>query len=268
MSSSASTPSNRDPATIAEYFGRLAATYGDGAYYGMRRRAVLEAIAPEFGGARNVLDLGCGNASYLGEFANAPGRRRLVGADLTFDMLKAARQRVPPTCGLIRANASQLPLKSGSFDFIFASHVLPFVNHLDEVIAEVVRCVSRGGVLIVTGQRDDSIRRVMNEIVGAERWQKYSEVIFRRAPRQHDARRNILIHEAFAKVGLHVEERHAPFTIAWPDIDEWIRIRWRPLIPEAERERADRMLAELAQLAASRTVDLYEPLILGRKPPA
>src|SRR5208282_5550665 len=38
---------NRRPSPVAEYFGRLAATYGDGEYYGNRRRAVLETIAGE-----------------------------------------------------------------------------------------------------------------------------------------------------------------------------------------------------------------------------
>ena len=51
----------RTPSNIAEYFGRLANTYGDGEYYGNRRRAVLEAIAGEIADAREVLDAGCGN---------------------------------------------------------------------------------------------------------------------------------------------------------------------------------------------------------------
>ncbi len=38
------------------------------------------------------------------------------------------------------------------------------------------------------------------------------------------------------------------------------------MIPDAERERADAMMAELAQAASSRTITLYEPLILGRRP--
>ncbi len=78
-------------------------------------------------------------------------------------------------------------------------------------------------------------------------------MIFRRAARREaDARPKDRYQKAFAQAGLRVEERAAPFTVTWADIDEWIRIRWMPLIPEGERERADAMLAELGADKASR----------------
>ncbi len=81
-----------------------------------------------------------------------------------------------------------------------------------------------GGVMIATGQRDDSVRQMLSAIVGAERWREYREVIFRRAPRREaDARPKDRYQQAFAKAGLRVEERAAPFTVTWADIDEWIR---------------------------------------------
>jgi len=119
--------------------------------------------------------------------------------------------------------------------------------------------------MIATGQRDDSVRQMLSVIVGPERWRGYSEVIFRRAARRDaDARPKDRYQKAFVKAGLRVEERAAPFTVTWADIDEWIRIRWMPLIPEGERERADTMLAEIAKEAASRSRTQHEPLIVGR----
>ena len=99
-------------------------------------------------------------------------------------------------------------------------------------MAEFARCVQPGGMLIATGQRDDGVRQMLSAIVGPERWREYSEVIFRRAPRREaDARPKDRYQQAFAKAGLRVEERAAPFTVTWADIDEWIRIRWLSLIP-------------------------------------
>jgi ubiquinone/menaquinone biosynthesis C-methylase UbiE len=256
----------RAPSNVAEYFSRLADTYGDGAYYGNRRSAVIDAIAPEIAKARDVLDVGCGNGAYLTKFVEAPGVRTVTGVDLTFDMLLSARNRVGAKCRLLGANVSQLPFKAESFDFIFASHVLQFVADVEGVVAEFVRCLQPGGVLITTGQRDDGVRQTLSAIVGPERWRDYREVIFRRAERREaDARPKDRYQQAFAQAGLQVEERAAPFTVTWPDIAEWIRIRWMPLIPPDERERAESMIAELAQTAASRSVTQHEPLILGRR---
>jgi ubiquinone/menaquinone biosynthesis C-methylase UbiE len=257
---------DRRPSQIAEYFGRLADTYGDGAYYGNRRSAVLDAIAPEIAKARDVLDVGCGNGAYLTKFAEAAGIRTVTGIDLTFDMLLSARDRVGAKCRLLRANVAQLPFKLESFDLIFASHVLQFVADVEGVVAEFRRCLQPGGVLIATGQRDDGVRQMLSAIVGEERWREYREVIFRRAARREaDARPKDRYQQAFAQAGLRVEERAAPFTVTWADIDEWIRIRWMPLIPEAERERADAMLADLAKAGVPQTLTQHEPLIIGRR---
>jgi ubiquinone/menaquinone biosynthesis C-methylase UbiE len=265
-SSKSETSGRRTPAQIAWYFSRLADTYGDGAYYGNRRRAVLEAIAPEVADAREVLDVGCGNGAFLAEFAAAPGNRTVTGIDLTFDMLRTARRRVGAKCRLVQADARELPLKPASFDFIFASHVLQFAADVEGVVAEFARCLRRGGVLIATGQRDDGVRQMLSAIVGAERWREYSAVIFQRAPRREaDERPRDRYQRAFAAAGLRVEERAAPFTVTWADIDEWIRLRWLALIPDAQRERADAMLAELANAGVPQSLTQHEPLILGRR---
>jgi SAM-dependent methyltransferase len=258
----------RTPSNVAEYFGRLADTYGDGAYYGNRRSAVLDALAGEIANARDVLDAGCGNGAYLKKFVEPRDIRTVTGIDLTFDMLQSARKRVGAKCRLLRANVSRLPFKPESFDFIFASHVLQFVADadLEGVVAEFARCLRRGGMLVATGRRGDSARHMMSAIVGPERWREYQAVIFRRAPRREaDARPKDRFQQAFARTGLRVEERAAPFIVDTASIAEWIRIRWMPLVPADERERADAMIAELAKAGTSQSLTLNESLILGRR---
>lgn len=261
-----SIPGDRGQSQIAAYFGRLADTYGDGEYYGRRRQAVLDAIAPEIAQARDVLDVGCGNGSFLTKFAATLGIRSLVGVDLTLDMLRTARNRVGAKCGLVRANVAQLPFKAESFDFILASHVLQFFTDVEGVVSEISRGLRRGGLFVATGQRDDSVRQMLSAVVGPERWREYRDVIFRRAPRRDaDERPKDRYQRAFTRAGLTVEERAAPFTVTWPDIDEWIKLRWIALIPDAERDRADAMTAELAKAASTLSLNLHEPLILGRR---
>ena len=229
---------------------------------------MIDAIAPEIAKARDVLDVGCGNGAYLTKFVEAPGVRTVTGIDLTFDMLLSARNRVGAKCPLICANVSRMPFKPESFDFIFASHVLQFIPDvdLDGVVAEFVGCLQPGGVMIATGQRDDSVRQMLGAIVGPDRWREYREVIFRRAARREaDALPKDRYQRAFAKADLRVEERTAPFAVTWADIDEWLKLRWIALIPNDERERANAMLAEIAKEAASRSLTQHEPLIIGRR---
>jgi ubiquinone/menaquinone biosynthesis C-methylase UbiE len=258
----------RTPSNVAEYFSRLADTYGDGAYYGNRRSAVIDALAGEIANARDVLDVGCGNGAYLTKFVEASGIRTVTGIDLTFDMLLSARNRVGAKCRLLRANVAQLPFKQESFDFIFASHVLQFIADadLDAAVAQFVGCLRRGGILVATGGRGDSARAMMSAMVGPERWREYQEVIFRRAPRREaDARHKDRFQRAFAQAGLRVEERAAPFTVDRAGIEEWMRIRWMPLVPVDQRERADAMLSELANAATSESLTLNESLIIGKR---
>ncbi len=270
---SSETSGHRSPSNIAEYFGRLAGTYGDGEYYGNRRRAVLEAIAGELADARDVLDVGCGNGAYLAKFAAAPGNRvrGVTGADLSIEMLLAARRRVGVKCRLLCADVLRLPFKPASFDFIFASHVLQFVADvdLDAVVAGFARCLRPGGLLVATGRRDEGFRQLLSTIAGPDRWPEYREVIFKHVPRRDaDTGPDDRYQQAFARSGLRVEERAAPFTVGWADIEELINVRWTPLIPEGEREPARAMLAGIAELAKagpSPSLTLREPLILGRR---
>jgi hypothetical protein len=107
---------------------------------------------------------------------------------------------------------------------------------------------------------------MMSAIVGPERWREYQAVIFRRAPRREgDARPKDRFQQAFARTGLRVEERAAPFIVDTASIAEWIRIRGMPLVPADERERADAMIAELAKAGTSQSLTLNESLILGRR---
>jgi ubiquinone/menaquinone biosynthesis C-methylase UbiE len=258
--------SDRRSSQIAAYFSRLADSYGDGEYYGKRRAAVLEAIASELAQARDVLDVGCGNGAFLVEFAKTDNIRTITGVDLTFDMLVSARSRVGARCRLLRANVAQLPLRPESFDFILASHVLQFAADIEGVVSGFARCLRRGGLLVATGQRDDGVRQMLSAVVGPERWREYREVIFRRAPRREaDERPKDRYQKAFAAAGLRVEERAAPFTVTWPDVDEWIKLRWISLVPPEERERAEAALAEVAKTASTLSFNQHEPLILGRR---
>lgn len=250
----------------AEYFARLAGTYGDGRYYEARRRAVVDAIASEISDAGAVLDLGCGNGNYLAEFGKIRGARRLTGADLTFDMLLEARERAPSMNAFTRADVTALPFDDDSFNVVFCSHVLPFVPELDAAVGEITRCLRASGMLIATLPGDSIVRREIERLLGAERYEQFAQLVFRRVRRtvQTESENN-RYRASFARAGLRFEERDARFTITWQDVDEWIRIRWYPVMEPSDHPLADQLLAEVAASAGNQSLALAEPLVIGRK---
>jgi ubiquinone/menaquinone biosynthesis C-methylase UbiE len=257
-------PERGDRARTAEYFSRLADTYGDGAYYGSRRAAVMRAIASELDTAHDVLDLGCGNGEYLREFACAPVSM-LVGADLTFEMIATARARVP-VARVVRADASVLPFQGARFDIVFCSHVLQFVgDDLDLTLDEITRCLRPGGALIATLPGDSIVRREIESLLGAERYAEFAQLVFRRGSRRNRAGHEERFRSAFERSKLDFTTRHAPFTISWPDIVQWIRIRWIPVVPESDRGPIEPILAEISSTARERTFSMVESLAIGRK---
>jgi ubiquinone/menaquinone biosynthesis C-methylase UbiE len=264
MTPDAIEPERGNRARTAEYFSRLADTYGDGAYYGKRRAAVMRAIASDIDAARDVLDLGCGNGEYLREFARSSSSRMLVGADLTFEMIATARVRVPEA-RVVRADASVLPFRSERFDMIFCSHVLQFVGDLDVTLHEIARCLRPGGALIVTLPGDSIVRKEIEAMLGPERYAQFAERVFRRRARRDRAGREERFRTAFERSKLKFTTREAPFTISWPDVVEWIGIRWMPVVPESERAAVEPMLAEISATAQGRTFSLVESLAIGRK---
>jgi SAM-dependent methyltransferase len=231
----------------------------------------MSALAPELSAARMILDLGCGNGAYLREFARVCSAARIVGADLSPDMLSAARQHVGAGAMYVRADANELPLKANSFDLVLCSHVLPFVSDLDRCVRGIARCLKPGGVLVAT-LVDRSIRTTLGDVLTPEQWNEFQSAVFTEARSRRGARTRLddrAYRDAFHRAGLAVEMRTAPFSVGWPQIEEWVRVRWIPVASDSARADIGKILARLKDdpKVAGITLDLTERLILGRKTP-
>lgn len=251
----------------AAYFARLSRTYGDGELYGRRRAAVVQALREEVQSARALLDLGCGNGRYLAEFAaKADAAVRLVGADASVEMLREARGRLAARVVLARADAGALPFRSARFDLIFASHVLPFVADLRVAVSDAARCLRPGGALVATVGGGGALRAALAPLMTRVQWERFAQAIF--GPR-FEARAERLSMErhrdAFIAAGLACEAREAAFTVAWPDVAEWVRVRWLPVVGAREGAVAKRTLARLSKEHSTREFQLAESLLIGRK---
>lgn len=249
--------------SVAAYYDRLAPVYGEGEYFCVRRAAVLATIGAELADARAVLDLGCGNGAYAGELAARASTARVVGADLSSEMLRQAQRRLGAHMPLLRADATALPFRYGSFDLVFMSHVLLLVPDIERCVAEVTRSLAPGGCLVAT-VGTSHWRDMVGDFLGADAWPQL-EALFGSGLRAaaDDEMRAVA---ACARVGLQSELRRAAFSVTWPAVEEWVRIRWLTLVDEAVRAHAERWLAQVRAAAAGLSVEFTETLLVARKP--
>jgi SAM-dependent methyltransferase len=251
---------------IAEYFSRLAPTYGDGEYYSSRRAAVLRALEPELAQARRMLDLGCGNGRYLAEFVRHPELELIVGADLSGEMLAAARRRAGSRPYLVRCSAEALPFGEGVFDLIFASHVFPFVSSPDAAVRGVAARLRARGRLVATVGRGP-IHDYVREVIPAAESEAFSRAAFPLLGRRGVGGEDIARHRAaFAASQLAIERRAATFSVGWDGIVEWIRLRWLAYATDTERDRVEKILAAVPAGARRRSFDITEDLLIGERP--
>jgi SAM-dependent methyltransferase len=278
-----------DRRTVARYYDRLAAVYGDGELFGARRAAVLAAIADEIARTRRVLDLGCGNGAFAVEFATRAPNSHVVGMDLSPGMVQAAQRRLHRCADFLRGDASALPFRSGTFDIVFMSHVLMLVPNMERCVADISKCLVPGGQLIATigmgGWRAalgpaagaSSITRSLLRRGSGQGWSLQTAASDRLLAtllrlRSLFGARNLRTFDderragaACRAAGLEPEMRRAPFCVGGHALEEWIQIRWLTTFPAPLRLLARLLLPAVRWRVAGRTVQLAETVLIATK---
>lgn len=153
------------PTTRAE-FDAYAQNYGKAVDHPLRRvvdrngryfvefkcdeiRAIAAKLNPHIGHLM-IADVGCG----LGDFEDYLAERFgcLVGVDLSFEMLRVARYRMPLTNGIyVCGSAGQIPLPDASVDMAFASCMFHHMDHdfIVPCLKEMRRITRPGGHIVV-----------------------------------------------------------------------------------------------------------------------
>jgi ubiquinone/menaquinone biosynthesis C-methylase UbiE len=94
-----------------------------------------------------VLDLACGAGGWTRVIADAVGREQVVGLDLSVPMLETAR-RALPAVSVVRASALALPFADATLGAVTCWNALQMLPEPARVIAEVGRCLRRGGSFV------------------------------------------------------------------------------------------------------------------------
>jgi demethylmenaquinone methyltransferase/2-methoxy-6-polyprenyl-1,4-benzoquinol methylase len=120
--------------------------------FGQNRRwrtAMVDAVVP--GAPRSVLDVATGTAGVALMLTDRT-RARVVGVDLTEEMLRIGQRRVAADgrgqrIALALARAEQLPFADASFDALTFTYLLRYVADPAATLAELARVVRPGGVV-------------------------------------------------------------------------------------------------------------------------
>jgi SAM-dependent methyltransferase len=150
-------------------FGPAAAADGRSSYHH------LAEYVPD--GARDVLDLACGDGALL-EVLLAR-HRRAVGLDRNRAELAAAGRRLPDA-ELHHGIAEALPFADGRFDAVVCHMALMLMDDAGVVVAEVRRVLRPGGrfaaAVGAVGARSDGMRRVLEILHGLPGWAERQRV--------------------------------------------------------------------------------------------
>ncbi len=145
---------------------RIWARFYDGIYVNLLARAQREAVDAAVRCGRDILEIGVGTGLTLPYF---PSDRRVVGVDLSEDMLQVANRKVhdralTAVMGLSVMDACRLGLPDESFDAVTAQFVITLVPDPEQALSEMDRVLKPGGEIVISSRLVDS------EGIGAMFW--------------------------------------------------------------------------------------------------
>ncbi len=104
-----------------------------------------------------LLDIGCGTGSLLKAISTHYPLVRMVGVDLSIEMLKAAFNKQIKRCSFIAGQVQRLPFHSKSFDIIVSCNAFHYWRRPEECLSEIARVLKPQGKIVITDWCDDYI---------------------------------------------------------------------------------------------------------------
>ena len=111
---------------------------------GAQEWPAMRALLPELKGKR-VLDLGCGYG-WFSRWAKENGAAEVMGVDVSEKMLAKARtMTADPAIDYVRSDIEMFELPTGSFDLVYSSLTLHYLEDFAPLVEAVHRWLAAGG---------------------------------------------------------------------------------------------------------------------------
>lgn len=252
---------------VRRRFDKAAASFDSADFvHAVTREGLFARLSPFVIDAKRILDLGSATGS-----AGAQLRKRFAGAhiislDISHTMLGKSRRKRSrfsfSRSSLVQANASGLPFKDQSIDFIFSNLLLPFVDKPELVFEEVARVLRKGGVFAFATLGPDSlleIRRAWSHVDDHVHVNRFLDM--------HDVG-DALVRSGLRDPVLDVDRLSVQYGNATRLFDDLTSVGARNTFQQRDRSllgkrRFSKMLGALAGGAADGTIKLDLELVYG-----
>jgi malonyl-CoA O-methyltransferase len=166
-----SSPAGIDPAVVARSFGAASRSYDAAATL---QSAVREELLSRLDLLREppgtVLDLGAGTGIAAVQLKRRFRGAVVTAADIAAPMLQVARARSrfwrPIRC--VEADARTLPFGDASFDLVFTSLMLQWLQPPDTALQEIRRVLKPGGLLLASSLGPETLRELRSAWAAAD----------------------------------------------------------------------------------------------------
>jgi len=206
---------------VRRRFDRAADTFDAADFaHGVTRNGLLTRMQPLRIDAKTVLDLGAATGSATPLLQKRFRRAHVVSLDLSHKMLlqRKRRQRWFTRTSSVQADAVHLPFAEATFDVVFANQLLPWVNDLAAVLAEISRVLQKGGVLAFATLGPDSLGQLTRAWRQVDGQAHENQAHVHRFPDMHDIG-DALVRAGLADPVLDVDR----LTVKYPDANKLFR---------------------------------------------
>lgn len=109
---------------------------------------ISEAVLGKINTNGHLLDIGCGTGLFLERYLREEKNRTATGIDISFGMIRKARDRYPDLSYVV-GNGEFLPFESSSFDSISSLLAFSYLQNPDLTMQDCFRVLVPGGRLAV-----------------------------------------------------------------------------------------------------------------------
>lgn len=153
-------PHNHDFRDMQRRFNRAAQSF-DSVDFVHRATAdgLIERLQPMVVDVKRILDLGAATGAASRQLCKRFKRSRVIVFDASREMLRVAERKRSwfSRASPLQGDAMALPLRTGTVDLIYSNLLLPWIDDLQALFAEVGRVLKKGGLFAFSTLGPDSL---------------------------------------------------------------------------------------------------------------